>query len=135
MFRHRRVLSAAAGVFAAVLLLSSCGDSGSDGSSAPSESGDPVAGGTLEVLQTGEPRSLDPAALTNYWAFQPTLGNALYGTLMVNDVETLEIEYKMATEFSTTDGGKTFTLKLQPDLVFTDGTPLDAAAVKYNWIV
>ncbi|MFD6859538.1 ABC transporter substrate-binding protein [Rhodococcus sp. NPDC060090] len=133
MFRHRRVLSAAAAAFAAVLLLSSCGDSGSDGSSAPIESGDPVAGGALEVLQTGEPRSLDPAALTNYWAFQPTLGNALYGTLMINDVESLEIDYKMATEFSTLDGGKTFILKLQPGLVFTDGTPLDAAAVKYNW--
>lgn len=118
---------------AATLLLSSCGDSNSDSGASTEASGDPVAGGSLTVLQTGEPRSLDPAALTNYWAFQPALGNALYGTLMVNDVDSLEIDYKMATDFSTEDGGATFTLKLRPDLVFTDGTPLDAAAVKYNW--
>ncbi|MEU5840355.1 ABC transporter substrate-binding protein [Rhodococcus sp. NPDC047139] len=132
MFRPRRFLPAVAAACAAVLLLSSCGEANS-GTGASAETGDPVAGGSLTVLQTGEPRSLDPAALTNYWAFQPTLGNALYGTLMINDVESLDIEYKMATDFSTTDGGATFTLKLRPDLVFTDGTPLDAAAVKYNW--
>ncbi|MEE2030672.1 ABC transporter substrate-binding protein [Rhodococcus chondri] len=81
----------------------------------------------------GEPRSLDPAALSNTWAHQATLGNALYGSLMINNDETYELEYKMATDFSTTDGGKTFTLALQPDLKFSDGTPLDAAAVKFNW--
>ncbi|MFD3812990.1 ABC transporter substrate-binding protein [Rhodococcus sp. NPDC058639] len=133
MFRHRRFLPAVAAACAAALLLTSCGESSSDAGASTTEAGDPVAGGSLTVLQTGEPRSLDPAALTNYWAFQPTLGNALYGTLMINDVESLDIEYKMATDFSTTDGGATFTLKLQPDLVFTDGTPLDAAAVKFNW--
>ncbi|MEE2034859.1 ABC transporter substrate-binding protein [Rhodococcus sp. CC-R104] len=134
MYRPRRFLPAVAAACATALLLVSCsGSSSDDATGAQGPAGDPVAGGSLDVLQTGEPRSLDPAALTNYWAFQPTLGNALYGTLMINDVDTLEIEYKMATDFSTTDGGATFTLKLQPDLTFTDGTPLDAAAVKYNW--
>jgi len=97
------------------------------------EAGDPVAGGTGRILQMGEPRSLDPSQLSNTWAHQPTLGNALYGTLMITDNDTLELEYKMATDFSTDDGGKTFTLALQPDLVFSDGSPLDAAAVKFNW--
>ncbi|HEY9311027.1 ABC transporter substrate-binding protein [Williamsia sp.] len=32
----------------------------------------------------------------------------------------------MATDFSTTDNGASFTLVLQPGLTFTDGTPLDA---------
>ncbi|WP_306305343.1 ABC transporter substrate-binding protein [Rhodococcoides yunnanense] len=95
--------------------------------------GDPVAGGVGRIYQVSEPRSLDPAALANNWANYGFLGNALYGTLMVNDTETFEIEYKMAEDFSTTDGGKTFTLKLQPDLKFSDGSPLDAAAVKFNW--
>ncbi|MGN5237127.1 ABC transporter substrate-binding protein [Rhodococcus sp. SJ-3] len=85
------------------------------------------------MLQTAEPRSLDPAALSNTWAHHPVLGNALYGTLMINNVDTLETEYKMATGFSTEDDGTTFTLTLQPGLTFTDGTSLDAAAVKFNW--
>ncbi|MGG7099640.1 ABC transporter substrate-binding protein [Rhodococcus sp. 24CO] len=92
-----------------------------------------MAGGVAGILQPAEPRSLDPVNLSNTFSHQPVLGNALYGTLMVNNLDTLELEYKMATDFSTTDGGSTFTLVLQPGLTFTDETPFDAAAVKFNW--
>ncbi len=61
------------------------------------------------------------------------LGNALYGELIITNNDTFDVEYRMATDFSTEDDGKTFTLALQPDLKFSDGTPLDAAAVKFNW--
>ncbi|MFP3468325.1 hypothetical protein, partial [Leifsonia sp. SIMBA_070] len=70
---------------------------------ASEDEGDPVAGGAAVILQAGEPRSLDPAALSNTYAHQPALGNAIYGTLMTNNVETYAPEYKMATDFSTTD--------------------------------
>ncbi len=135
MLRPKRVLAVIAVACASALISSSCGGSGADNSGAggAEEVGDPVAGGSLDVIQMGEPRSLDPAALSNTFAHQPTLGNALYGSLIINDLETQDIEYKMATDFVTADGGATFTLTLRPDLVFTDGTPLDAAAVKYNW--
>ncbi len=134
MFRSRQFLTATA--CAGALLLSACGASGTDTGSQTSvgaEDGDPVAGGTADVLQPAEPRSLDPASLSNTFSHQPVVGNALYGTLMINNLDTFEIEYKMATDFSTADGGTTFTLTLQPGLTFTDGTPLDASAVKFNW--
>jgi peptide/nickel transport system substrate-binding protein len=134
MFRSRQFLTAIA--CASALLLSACGASGSDtGSqtSAGAEEGDPVPGGSAQILQPAEPRSLDPASLSNTFSHQPVIGNALYGTLMINNIDTFEIEYKMATDFSTADGGATFTLTLQPGLTFTDGTPLDAGAVKFNW--
>lgn len=115
-----------------VLLLAACGSSPSE-SRSPTESGVPVAGGELNALQVGEPRTLDPAGLSNTWVHQPLLGNALYGTLMTNDPDTNEIEYTMATSFDSSDGGTTFTLRLRPGLEFTDGTPLDATAVEYNW--
>lgn len=116
-----------------LLLLAACGGGGSSGSGDASEDeGEPVVGGTAQVVMIGEPRSLDPADLSNTFAHQAILGNALYGTLMINNVETLDIDYKMATDFSTTDG-TTFNLALRPGLTFTDGTPLDAAAVKFNW--
>lgn len=134
MIRHRRILSAVAAACTAVLLLSACGAGTSDDSvNSPDSSGEPVAGGELRAIQMSEPRTLDPAAMSNGWAFQGLLGNALYGMLITNSVDTLEIEYSMATDFSTADGGKTFTLTLQPGLTFTDGLPLDATAVKYNW--
>ncbi len=134
MLRRRRLLTAFGAVLSSTILLSGCGGPGSgtvaEGST---ETGEPVSGGTLRVIQTGEPRSLDPASLMNTWSHQPVLGNALYGTLMVNDIDTFDIEYTMAEDFSTVDGGATFILTLQPGLTFTDGTPLDAATVKFNW--
>ncbi|WP_241385519.1 ABC transporter substrate-binding protein [Rhodococcus sp. CH91] len=87
----------------------------------------------MTILQGAEPPSLDPASMSNVFAFHPALGNALYGTLMINDTETFTIAYKMATEFSSSDGGTTYNLELRPGLMFTDGTPLDASAVKFNW--
>lgn len=124
-----------AAVCTAALVLSACGSSGGGvaGSTADADAGDPVAGGAGRIFQVSEPRSLDPAAMGNSWATYSFLGDALYGTLMTNDVETYDIEYKMAEDFSTSDGGATFTLKLRPGLQFSDGTPLDAAAVKFNW--
>ncbi|PYE16330.1 peptide/nickel transport system substrate-binding protein [Williamsia limnetica] len=131
MIRRKRFLAVA---FSVLLLVSACGGAepgGGDGSAA--DEGDPVSGGALRAVQGGEPRSMDPASMINVWMAHGMLGNALYGTLMVNDPETFEIEPKMASEFSSDDGGSTFTLTLRPGLTFTDNTPLDAEAVKFNW--
>lgn len=128
----RRTLTTVVATCSVLLLVGACGAPGSGGNS-DEPVGDPVSGGTATMIQVREPVALDPAALTNNWVGQSLLGNALYGTLMIDDPETLEIEYRMATDFSTADGGSTFTLELRPDLMFTDGTPLDAEAVHVNW--
>ncbi|MFD6858494.1 ABC transporter substrate-binding protein [Rhodococcus sp. NPDC060090] len=138
MFRRelswrRRGIDAAVVAVCSVLLLSACGGSDSDSAGNPAEAGEPVAGGVATVIQMGEPRTLDPAAMSNTYAGSSLLGNALYGTLMTTDVDTLEIEYGLATDFSSDDGGVTMVLSLRPDVTFSDGTPLDAEAVKFNW--
>lgn len=112
----------------AAMVLTACG-----GARAVHPVGEPVAGGSAVVLQLNEPRSLDPATLGNAWGAQGLLGNALYGTLLTNDPRTGEVRPSMATSFTTQDGGATFTLTLRPGLTFSDGSPLDAAAVKVNW--
>ncbi|MEE2056917.1 ABC transporter substrate-binding protein [Rhodococcus artemisiae] len=119
----------------AALMLSACGAAapGDGENRSVGEGSPPVQGGTANILQPAEPRSLDPAALSNSWSHHPVIGNALYGTLMTLDPETLEVGYKIATDFVGSDEGRTFTLTLRPDVVFSDGTPLDAAAVKFNW--
>lgn len=122
----------AAFVASVALVVGACG-----GSSAMRtddvEAGAPVRGGTMRVVQGGEPRSLDPATLVNAWVSNSLIGNALYGTLLVNDPETLEITPVLAESFDTADGGATFELKLREGLLFTDGTAYDAEAVRYNW--
>lgn len=132
MNRKRRFLATA--VAGAVLLLSACGGSNDDGGSAASAAtGEPVSGGAATVLMLSDPASLDPATLGNAYAITAVLGNALYGTLMTNDTETGELKFEMAESFTTEDDGASFELKLQPGLTFTDGTPLNAEAVKFNW--
>ncbi|MBA2947910.1 ABC transporter substrate-binding protein [Streptomyces himalayensis] len=133
--RHGRFAHLAAACGTALLLLSTaCGGAGSGTSSgSTATAGKPVSGGTARVLQLSEPRSLDPALTGNSWVTGGFVGNALYGTLMTNDTRTGKVQFKMAESFTTEDGGRTFELKLRDGLKFTDGTPLDAAAVKFNW--
>ena len=136
MFQHirfRRLMPALVAVTTLTFVAACGGGGGAVTGGAPTDEGEPTPGGSAQIIQHAEPQSLDPAALSNTWAHMGTLGNALYGTLITNDSATLETEYKMATGFSTSDGGKTFDLTLRPGLSFTDGTPLDAAAVKFNW--
>ncbi|WP_308197005.1 ABC transporter substrate-binding protein [Rhodococcus sp. CH91] len=114
--------------------MTACSSSGGDSAPVGAEpAGDPVVGGSARIAQVREPVTLDPAILANNWVGQALLGNALFGTLLVDDPSTLEVEHKLATDFSTTDGGATFTLTLRPGLMFSDGTPLDAQAVAFNW--
>lgn len=133
MTRVRRLASAAAAACLLLGLTTACGSSTPANEGPGADTSSPVAGGTLRVIQTSQPRSLDPAALSNTWAHQPVLGNALYGTLMINNPDTNEIEYKIATDFTSTDGGKSFVLSIRDGVTFTDGTPFDAEAVRFNW--
>ncbi|MEV5845473.1 ABC transporter substrate-binding protein [Streptomyces sp. NPDC051985] len=134
MIRNRRVLAVVASCCAALLLAacSSKSDTGGVAGGAQS-SGKPVQGGTLRAIEISEPRNLDPALLQNSLQGTAFLGNALYGNLMVTNEKTGALEYRMATDFSSTDGGSTYTLKLKAGLKFSDGSALDAAAVKYDW--
>ncbi|MFC5754642.1 ABC transporter substrate-binding protein [Actinomadura rugatobispora] len=118
---------------AAAVALATAACSGSSAITTRGPAGDPVLGGTARVIMYSEPRSVDPAAMSNAWAFNAVLGNALYGTLMANDVQTGRIDYKMAESFTSDDNGRTFALTLRENLAFTDGGPLDAQAVKFNW--
>ena len=134
MFTKTRLFAVSA-TCAAALVLSACGGGGggSDSSDGGAPSGDPVAGGTLRALQLAEPPNLDPAVLTNNDHSSGLLGNALFGTLLTRDEKTGAVAQSMAESFETADGGKTFTLVLRDGLEFSDGTPLDAEAVKFNW--
>ncbi|MCK9902912.1 ABC transporter substrate-binding protein [Frankia sp. Cpl3] len=123
----------------AALALGACGGGSSssdsdkaDTSSSSGAAGEAVAGGTGRILALSDPSTLDPAVLGNAAPTSAAIGNALYGTLLIDDASG-KTQYKMAESFETTDEGATFTLKLRSGLVFSDGTPLDAEAVKFNW--
>ena len=57
--------------------------------------------------------------------------DAVYGMLVYQNVDD-QIVGNLAESLTTTDN-VTWTLKLRPGLKFTDGTPFNADAVKYNY--
>ncbi|MTD16627.1 ABC transporter substrate-binding protein [Nakamurella sp. YIM 132087] len=101
----------------------------SSGSSAAA--GQPVSGGTLTLALDGDPTCIDPAqtSLTNTLS----LGAQFTDTLVDQDFETGEIVPALAEKWEISDDATEFTFHLRDGVTFSDGTPLDAAAVKANF--
>jgi peptide/nickel transport system substrate-binding protein len=90
----------------------------------------PQRGGTLRVGLNSDPPNLDPhqsSAAVDRQVYQN-----LYDKL-VDINQNLEIVPMLATSWQITDGGRTYTFKLRQDVVFHDGTPFNADAVKANF--
>ena len=131
------------GVLAAfVIALSACGgssndaaDNGSDNSGADNPPA-ATSGGEITVLEEAAfagswPAGLDPATNTNGAANQPYM-DTIYGQLF-KLVEGGDVVGELAESGTLSSDGKTFTVKLRPGVKFTDGSPLDAATVKWNF--
>jgi peptide/nickel transport system substrate-binding protein len=85
-------------------------------------------GGTLAVAIFADPLSFDPALAGNVQG--RTACRALHDTLFTVDQQGRLAPGLVASWEQPDD--KTFLLKLRPNVKFQDGTPLDAAAVKFN---
>jgi peptide/nickel transport system substrate-binding protein len=92
---------------------------------------DAAKGGSLSIVFVGEEPKLidaqidpfDPAALTCTWVAD---------TLVSIDAEGNYIP-SLATEWTTSEDGLTWTFTLRSDVTFHDGTPFNAAAAKANF--
>ncbi|HEV6953954.1 MAG TPA: ABC transporter substrate-binding protein [Promicromonospora sp.] len=125
--RSTRPRAAAVVVAAAALFLAACT---SGGSSPEEESGEPVAGGTLTYASgDAEPSCLDPHVGGNY---PQALIATQYLESLVSLDEDGEVVPWLATEWSESDDGTAWELRLRDDVTFTDGTPFDAEAVAAN---
>ncbi|GGJ69188.1 ABC transporter substrate-binding protein [Deinococcus aquiradiocola] len=84
---------------------------------------------TLTVGLDADPPRLDPALSTAFVDRQ--VMNQIFDKL-VDVNENLKIVPMVAKSWKVTNGGLTYTFKLNTGIRFSDGTPLDAAAVKYS---
>jgi peptide/nickel transport system substrate-binding protein len=126
-------------VLASILVLTAaCGSSGDEGSgtggtvnqAAPTDEGTPTPGGTLRVAVGAEPDGLLP--ITARWSLEGNLiASSIYDTLMTFD-EDRNLVPRLAESMTPNADGTVWTIKLRPDVVFHDGTPFDATAVKKN---
>src|ERR1700733_4874784 len=144
--RTRRALTLAAPVAAAAALLlaagcssGSTGSTGSQGASSPSSapasgaaSGTPAAGGKLPVggLAT---QALDPGQATFSSQSRPWV-LPIFSSLFSPPAKAGD-DYGpgLATGYKYSADHKTLTITLRPGLKFSDGTPLDATAVVWNF--
>ncbi len=85
-------------------------------------------GGVLKIAAPANPSSMDPA--TGGAGSDHVFLWTIYDTLVDWDYATLKPVPGMA-EWSTPDA-TSFVLTIKPNIVFHDGTPMDAAAVKFN---
>ncbi|GGL12548.1 ABC transporter substrate-binding protein [Nocardia jinanensis] len=115
-------------VAAATLAASACGGGGNS----PAATGEPRPGGAATFLVNKEPRTLDPATLSNLGPQDGALGNALYGQLVGTDPADHSIVPKLAQSLESKDGIE-WTLTLRAGLTFSDGSPFDAGAVQFAW--
>ncbi|NED96953.1 ABC transporter substrate-binding protein [Phytoactinopolyspora alkaliphila] len=138
--RRQGLWRMAAAALGTALVLAACDtgedvDVDQDGSGAENgatdEDGDaaPVQG-TFVAAISGEPDQFDPHVTSAYASFQ-VLEN-VYDTLVVPDDEG-EFQPSLATEWTTSDDGLTWTFTLRDDVVFHDGSEFDADDVLYSF--
>lgn len=91
----------------------------------------PVQGGTLVYLEQQAHTNLYPPA----GGFYPNSGilNQITDKLTWQNPETLENEPWLAESWEINADATEYTFKLRPGVTFSDGTPLDAAAVAKNF--
>ncbi|MDR7142591.1 TIGR04028 family ABC transporter substrate-binding protein [Rhizobium sp. BE258] len=98
---------------------------------AADEAAKPVQGGTLIYLEQQPHTNLYPPA----GGFYPNGGvlNQITDKLTYQNPKTLEIEPWIAESWTVNAEATEYTFKLRKGVTFSDGTPLDAAAVAKNY--
>lgn len=86
-------------------------------------------GGTLKISELVSTLTFDPATPQTGGAW---VWGTVFDVLMTYDPVAAQYQPKMAESLTSSADQATWTLKLRPGVKFTDGTPVDAAAVVYN---
>ncbi|GAA4546178.1 ABC transporter substrate-binding protein [Pseudonocardia xishanensis] len=127
--RHRWLTALLAG---ATLALAAC--SGPASGSGDAAAGPPVRGGTLKVAFFPDNPAfscVDP--FQTYWIEHRSVIRNIADSLTDQDPDTNEIKPWLAQSWEVSPDGREYTFHLRNGVTFSDGTPLDAAAVKANF--
>lgn len=137
-----------AALFALTLALAACSSQApATATTAPSASGAPVGGGgaaspaatpaaakvrggRLVVALDQTPPTLDPHGSPSAVTFEMT--SSVFETLLYLDRER-KLQPYLAESYEASADGRVYTFKLRRDVKFSDGTPFNAEAVKFNF--
>ncbi|WP_103340625.1 ABC transporter substrate-binding protein [Amycolatopsis sp. CA-126428] len=90
--------------------------------------GQAATGGTLSIATQADPTCLDPQQTGQLVSMD--VSRSLVDTLTDQDPKTGKIVPWLAEQFTVLDGGRKFKFVLRQGVTFSDGTPVDSAAVK-----
>jgi peptide/nickel transport system substrate-binding protein len=124
--RQLRLAAAAAGALLVSGLLAGCAADGG-GTAAAATGGTEVQGGTIVYGHEQE-----PPCLYGGWLQEAYIDRNILDSL-VTEANNGSIEPWLATSWTISSDGLIYTFHLKPGVKFTDGTPLNAAAVAYNF--
>lgn len=135
----RRLLSRGALALTAAMLVSACSGTATPAASAPAGS-TPVA--SAEASTPAAPQVLAYVNPTTFPDLDPSTGFSNDSAVVSNVYETLthygvpgsdpQVQPELATSWTESADGLTWTFKLREGAKFHDGTPVNAAAVKYS---
>ncbi|MDI9917264.1 ABC transporter substrate-binding protein [Rhodococcus sp. IEGM 1379] len=130
---------------AGALLLTGCASSSGDSGDADSsvgasaagfvgvrEDGESVAGGVLTFGSYSFPSALDPTKTQATASTGGTEMAAIYDTLVRSDSDSGGFAPQLAKALTSNDDFTSYTVTLPDGLTFSDGSPLDAEAVKWS---
>ncbi|MGW2657609.1 ABC transporter substrate-binding protein [Streptomyces sp. NPDC001478] len=126
--RFRRTLAPLAAATVLALAAGACSPSGGAGSAGTST---PRSGGHLTFALASDPMCVDPQQAGNNDAIYPA--RQLVDSLTDQDPETGRIVPWLAKSWQVGKDATTFTFVLRKGATFSDGTPVDARAVKDNF--
>jgi peptide/nickel transport system substrate-binding protein len=124
--RSRNLIAAIAGI-TVIALAAACSPSGSNSSGSGADAGTPVRGGTLVI---GRPAD-----------FQDFSGNDIESNYVWHQIAEPLFRTKpdgsgtvpwLATGYTVSDGGLTYTIKLHDGVMFSDGTSMTSKDVKFT---
>ncbi len=128
MLRVPPAVRAGALLAAAAAALTACGTASGSGTTAAS--GKPVSGGTLVYLEDRQESCIDPQ-------IGGDIPQAMIGQQYTDDIvyegKGGTIEPWLAKSWTISPDGLTYTFTFRNNVKFTDGTPLNAAAVQANF--
>jgi peptide/nickel transport system substrate-binding protein len=90
----------------------------------------PARGGTLTIGLDQEPPTLDPQASPSASTF---VVDASVAENLLYEGQNGKLVPWLASTYQVSPDGKTFTFTIAPGAAFSDGAPVDAAAVKWNF--
>lgn len=90
---------------------------------------------TLVIGVASDPAVLDPAVSSDNfdWRVSYPAYDRLVKFKVVNGEGSTEVEPMAAESWTVSEDGKTWTFKIRPGITVSDGSPLDAAAVKFSF--